>query len=339
MKKTISVLIIFTNILLLAGCTPKMNKYEKSYMDVFDTLTQIVGYYNSQDEFNEASTFIHDELLNCHRLFDIYNNYEGINNIKTINDNAGIAPVKVDKKIIDLIIFSMSMYEKTNGKTDIAIGSVLKIWNEYRQNGINNPDKATLPPISELKAAFKHSDFENIIIDKNNSTVFIKDPLMNIDVGAVAKGFAVGLVCDEAKAKGFDHLLVTAGGNIVTIGDKDTNGSKWKLGIRNPFDDSNNYIKVMELSNTSLVTSGDYERFYEVDGKRYHHIIDTDTLMPANYFSSVSIIAKDSGIADALSTALFSMSYEDGQKLLEQFDNVKAVWVKKDGTVLSSDGI
>ena len=120
----------------------------------------------------------------------IRDSYEGINNIKTINDNAGIKPVKVDKRIIDLIKFSKDMYEKTNGKTNIAFGAVLSIWHEYRTIGIEDPANAALPSEEELRIASEHTNIEDIVIDEEHSTVFLSDPLMRLDVGAVAKGYA-----------------------------------------------------------------------------------------------------------------------------------------------------
>ena len=171
----------------LTACGEKeLNKYQSEFLMLFDTVTRIVGYSESKEEFKEYSQIIHDDLKEYHQLYDIYNDYEGVNNIKTINDNAGIKPVKVDKRIIELLKFSKELYEKTNGKTNIAFGSVLKIWHKYRNEGIEDPENASLPTDEELKIANEHTNIEDMIIDEENSTVFLKDPLMSLDVCAIA---------------------------------------------------------------------------------------------------------------------------------------------------------
>ena len=165
-------------------------RYEAEFLMLFDTVTRIVGYANDKEEFTRYVNIIHSNLEEYHQLYDIYNDYEGVNNIKTINDNAGIKPVKVDKRLIDLIKFSINLYEKTNGQTNIAFGAVLKIWHKYRTEGIEDPENAALPSEEELRNASMHTNIQDIIIDDELSTVFLKDPMMSLDVGAIAKGYA-----------------------------------------------------------------------------------------------------------------------------------------------------
>lgn len=302
-------------------------------------MTQIIGYCDSKEEFEKYSKMIKNELQTYHRLYDIYNDYDGINNIKTINDNAGIKAVKVDEKIIDLIEFSMDMYKKTDGAFNIALGSVLTIWHDYRADGIDHPDNAKLPPMDTLLEANNHTDINNIIIDKENSTVYLADKEMSLDVGSVAKGYATEKVAQYIEKKGLKQALMSVGGNIRAIGGKDKNNDDWKSGITNPLDKNGTdpYIKTVRLKDMSLVTSGDYQRYYTVDGKKYHHIINDHTLMPSDYFTSVTILTQDSGYADALSTSIFNMPYEEGVKLINSLDNTEAIWLYKDGTIKYSD--
>ena len=131
--------------------------------------------------------------------------------------------------------------------------------------------------------------------------------------------------------------MLNIGGNLRIIGSK-PDGTGWNTGIKNPMDQSK-YSLYLNIKNISCVTSGDYERYFTYNGNKYHHVIDKDTLMPSNYFSSVTILVNDSGLADALSTALFSMSYEEGKLLVEKLGNVEVVWIYKDGTVVYTDGI
>lgn len=340
MKKIIAVI---SSLVLLAvsftGCSKKKQRYEAQFLSLFDTMTQIVGYADNKSEFEEFANYIHSELLVYHELYDIYNDYDGINNIKTINDNAGKKPVSVDRKIIDLLIFAKEEYKLTDGAFNVAMGSVLSIWHDYREDGINSPQSAQLPPMEKLNEASQHTDINNIIIDEANSTVYLSDPLMSIDVGSVGKGYAVERVCTGAAEKGYDNALVSVGGNVRAIGHKADKDGNWNVGIQNPDTESENKnLYVMSIDNMSIVTSGDYQRYYTVDGKQYHHIINKDTLMPSEYFRAVTILTKDSGVADILSTAVFNMPYDEGIKLISSLDDTYALWVMKDGSMKYSDG-
>lgn len=312
-------------------------QYKKTYIDVFDTATQFIGYADSEDEFTERSEILKIELSRYHKLYDIYNNYEGINNLRTINSNAGIAPVKVDQEIIDLLKFSIDLYEKTDGEINIAMGSVLTIWHNYRTWGINSPESAALPSMEALQKAAEHTDINDIIIDEEASTVYLADPEMSLDVGSIGKGYAVQMVAEYARELGYNNLVINCGGNVAAIGTR-ADDSNWKLGIQNPdLEAENDILKTVSFADNCLVTSGDYQRYYVVDGVEYCHIIDPDTLMPANYFSSVSIITDHSGLADALSTALFNMPYEEGIALINRIDGAEAIWIFEDGSIKYSE--
>jgi thiamine biosynthesis lipoprotein len=189
-----------------------------------------------------------------------------------------------------------------------------------------------------LKEAAKHTKFEDIIIDREASTVFLRNPQMSVDVGAVAKGYATEQIAKSLIADGVSNYALNFGGNIRTIGTKN-DGSDWSAAVTNPDNKSEKpYIMKVKLKDQAFVTSGSYERFYMVDGVRYHHIIDPKTLMPNNTFSSVSILADDSGLADVLSTALFNLTYDEGKALIEDMEGVEAVWVTSDNKLLYSTG-
>ncbi|MDD3168448.1 MAG: FAD:protein FMN transferase [Eubacteriales bacterium] len=337
-KKLIAVFIIITLIFSLAACGKQEKKrYEAEFLLLFDTVTQIVGYTETKEEFAAQVDLIYESLKEYHQLYDIYNNYDGINNIKTINDQAGIAPVKVDQKIIDLLLFSREAFELTDGKVNAAFGAVLKIWHDYRDAGTENPENAALPEMTLLQEASGHTDFEQVIIDEENATVYLPDPEMSLDVGAIAKGYATEQVGRLAEENGMTSGLLSVGGNVRAIGVKgDSNGTPWKVGIQNPVDQNGKDLNKIRLMNASLVTSGIYERFYIVNGKSYHHIIDPITLFPAEYFLSVTVLCPDSGLADALSTSIFNMPYEQGLALIESLPETEALWVFHDGQRKSS---
>ena len=323
--------------LLLCGCTagigaPEKKQYTATFLNLFDTVTTIKGPAESEEAFRQLSQSIHDELLACHQLFDIYNDYEGINNLKTVNDAAGVAPVEVDRRILDLLLECRTYYELTNGRVNVAMGSVLYLWHEARDASVRMPDKAYIPDWSLLEEAAKHTDFSCVVIDEAASTVYLTDSNLRLDVGAIAKGWATEYVADRIP----EGLLLSVGGNVRATGPKDEKGSPWVVGIQDPRDPSA-HVHTLYLTAGSLVTSGDYQRTYAVDGKLYHHIIDPDTLYPSQYWSSVTIVCEDSGLADALSTALFLMNQEDGQALLDQLD-AEALWIDVDGNCFYSPG-
>lgn len=322
---------------LLCGCAAApageeggQKRYEASFLTLFDTVTTMVGYADSEEAFTAQAQQIHDALLEYHQLYDIYNDYDGLNNLKTVNDNAGIAPVEVDAKILDMLEFSKELYEETGGRVNVAMGGVLSLWHDAREAGIEDPANAYLPDQDALEEAARHADWSNVVIDEEAGTVYLADPDMSLDVGAIAKGYAVERVCETAPA----GMLISVGGNVRATGPK-PDGSPWVVGIENP--DGGDFLHTLYVEDSSVVTSGDYQRYYLVDGQRYHHIIDPDTLYPATRWRSVSILCEDSGIADGLSTALFTLSQEDGQKLLDAFD-AEALWMTQDGELLYSPG-
>jgi thiamine biosynthesis lipoprotein len=340
-----ALLAVILTIGVFVGCSTKTTRYEVGYLDLFDTSSIIIGYTKDKTEFDRQAKFIYYELRVYHELTDIYNDYEGINNLKTINDNAGVKPVKVDKKLIDLMIFTKKIYDLTDGKVNVAFGSVLKIWHNYREAGIASPSSAELPPMELLIDASKHTDINKMIIDEQASTVYLEDKEMSIDIGAIAKGYATEQAAiDGENNADITSMLLSIGGNVRAIGKKGNDEGDWKVGIQNPdklggsTPDGTNILETVALMEKSLVTSGDYQRYYLVDGKVYNHIIDPETLMPADHYRGVSIIAKDSGIADALSTGSFIMNIEDALELIKNVDGAEAVFVMQDGSQKYTSG-
>ena len=310
--------------------------YETSFLLLFDTRITVMHYANSAEEFDVFAELVYNKFERYHRLFDIYRNYEGINNIKTINDNAGVAAVKVDEAIIKLLLFGKEQYDLTGGAVNIALGPVLRIWHKYRTEGHRYPELARLPSVYALEEAFKHSSMNDVIIDMENSTVFLPHEQMSLDVGAVAKGFAVQRVAESMQDKGYDSFLINAGGDVKAVGMKRDNTS-WNVGIANPAG-RNELAASLRLSDMSAATSGDYLRYYTVGGQRFSHIIDPATLFPATNFRSVTVITENAALADSLSIALFIMSYEEGTRLIESMDATYAIWIDGQLNIRHSKG-
>ena len=253
-------------------------------------------------------------------------------NLKTVNDNAGVAPVKVDVEIIRLLQDCKTYYRLTDGKVNVAMGSVLQLWHQARTDAAQDPASATIPAMDQLQEAALHMDIDSIEINEEASTVYITDPMTRLDVGAVAKGWATQRVAQQAP-KG---MLISVGGNVCATGPKGEDGTPWTIGIQDP-DRPEENIHALYLSEGCVVTSGDYQRTYQVDGKAYHHIIDPQTLLPAEYWRAVSVVCEDSGLADALSTGLFLMDREQGENLAAQYE-AQVLWVAPDGTEYMTEG-
>lgn len=333
----LSLCIVF---LYLTACTGAERR-EYTFFGAFDTGITVIAYTKSESEFASLCSMAENEFMRLHRLFDIYENYEQ-NNIKSINDNAGVSPVNVSKEIIDLLLFSREMYEISGGRLNVLMGSVLSVWHEYRENGIADEKNAELPDIDGLRLAAEHCGMEALVIDPDGGTVFITDSYASLDVGAVAKGFACGIVADMLESEGFDSVLINAGGNICTVGKKPS-GELWSIGVQSPLEPTKN-IAVRENVSGSAATSGDYQRFYTVDGVNYSHIIDGETLFPAEYMHSVTVFADESlgvmgsAYADAYSTVFFLMPPEQALALCEQMDGIEIFIVCLDGTTIKSKG-
>ena len=317
-------------LLVLSGCGTGMQRYEATYWDVFDTVTTVTGYAAVQAEFDAAAREIHDALLEYHRLYNIYESYDGLRNLKTVNDQAGIGPVPVDERILSLLQFAQTAWTETGSRVNAAMGSVLALWHDAREQALEDPDRAALPDRSALEEAALHTDLSALELDLEAGTAFLTDPDMALDVGALAKGYAV----EQVAAAAPDHFLISVGGNVCATGPK-PDGTPWTVAVENP--DGGDFLKLLYTENRSVVTSGDYQRYFELDGVRYHHIIDPDTLEPAAYWRSVTVVAESSAAADCLSTALFTLPQAEGQRLLDQW-GAEALWIGRDGAQVMSPG-
>ena len=332
MKRILALLLILSQ--LLCGCTgagEEQKQYTATFLTVFDTVTTIIGRDVSEEAFTEKTQAVHDVLLHYHQLFDIYNEYEGLNNLKTINDHPG-EPVEVEQSVIDLLLDCKAYYELTNGRVNAAMGSVLYLWHEAREDGLNDIANAYLPDGDALREAAAHASWDHVVIDDEANTVTVTDPVLRLDVGAIAKGWSVQRAAETAP----EGLLISVGGNVCATGPKDASGTPWVVGVQNP-DGGENYLHTLYLTRGSMVTSGDYQRAYLVDGEIYHHIIDPDTLYPGKLWRAVTVVCPDSGLADALSTALFLLPRDAGQALLDQCGST-AMWVDAEGNMYYSDG-
>ncbi len=327
MRKAVAAVLLAACVLSLASCARGREKYTSYNFDYFDTVTSIVGYAESRAEFDAVCERVYAMLGEYHKLYDIYHSYEGVNNLHTVNAAAG-EEVHVDAKIIDLLEYAKYANELTCGYTNAAMGAVLEIWHEYREAG------ESVPSMAALRSAAEHTDINNIILNKEEGTVRLADAAMKIDVGALAKGYAAEMAASALRARGVSGYILNVGGNVCVIGAKE--GEAWTVGVEAPFGEG--YAECLSLTGGAVVTSGSYQRFYAVDGVRYHHIISPETLMPENTYVSVTVVAESSALGDALSTALFSMPQSAGLMLVESIAGAEAMWVYASGDKVYSAG-
>lgn len=325
-------------LLFLGGCAAKTEGPRSvTYYTYFDTVCTIYSYAGeSQQKFDANAAAVAALLERFHQELDIYHEYEGIQNLCTVNRAAGGAPVKISQELTDFLLYAKALYNKTGEKTNVMLGAVLTLWHSCREAALADPEQAALPTQTALEEAFLHTGIDLLEIDAENSTVRITDPKASLDVGAVGKGYAAEQAARLLSQRGCTGYVLDIGGNLRMVGAK-PDGETWVTGIRDPNGDG--YAATVRLSDTACVTSGAYERFFTVDGKRYHHIIDPDTLYPAEGFSSVTVITPDSALADALSTALFCMRIEEGQALAAALGNVEVMWITADGTIQTTPGL
>lgn len=349
-KRKISLLVVIALLFsLLASCKPKVRmKFSFDYFDSFDTLVKATGYFFTQEEADKFDKKLAERLKYYDNLFDCHKEHEGVNNVYTINKMAGKEKVKVDAALLDLISQSKTLGLKYDSRVNIAFGAVIELWEKSMTEALENDElKAATPDIEVLKERAKYASLNNIIIDKEESTVYITDERTKINLGSVAKGYAVELICNELKEDGFDSVVLSAGGNVKTIGQP--NGEtkrKWTIGVENPYSASemkegdSEIYDILYTMDKAIVTSGDYQRyFYGLDNVKYNHIIDTRTLSSARNFRAVTVITKDSGIADFLSTLLFTLTYEEGAEVIKDFPDTEALWINFDNTEFYTDGL
>ena len=320
-------------------------KYSTVRLNIFDTEITLIGYAESQEAFDKNAGQVFGLLEGLDRIFDAYNGYDGLNNLYYLNRHAAQAPVPVPGELFDLIAWCRQKWDEGLQSTNIAMGAVLSIWHDYRTAGSNDPENASLPPMEDLLAASAHTDFADVVLDAEKQTVFFSDPLLTLDIGAVAKGYAADAACALLK-KSMPSFLLSLGGNVYA-GEKPLDGrAAWAVGVQDPRAkgleasiSGSDILDIIDATGLSVVTSGDYWRYYTVDGVRYHHIIDPETLMPSTRMQSVTIVCESSILADFLSTTLFVQSYEDGLALVQRLNGVEAMWVLPDGSIEYSPGI
>lgn len=252
--------------------------------------------------------------------------------ICNINKNAGKESVKVSDETFSVVERGKYYSTLSNGLFDISVGPLVKLW------GIGS-DNARVPSSDEINSTIKKINYKNILLDKPNTSVKLVNEGMMLDLGGIAKGYAADEIARYLKSKNIQHAIINLGGNVLVMGSK-PNGQPWSIGIQNPMDSRGENIGAIHVKNKTVVTSGIYERYFEEDGEKYHHILNPFTGYPVeNSLVSVSIVADKSIDADGLSTSTFALGLKDGSKLIESLDGVDAIFITNDNNVYITSGL
>ncbi len=315
-KKLTALLVSAT--LLLSGCSGLKKEQNQVYTDtLFDTVVRIEILDRADEEVLKGCENI------CKKYHAMFSNKIEDSEISRIN-SAGGNSVEVSDETVTLLRKAIYYGDLSNGAFDVTIAPVSNLWDFHAE-------APALPAPEAIYEAASHVDYKNILIDGN--TVRLLDPYASIDVGGIAKGYIADILKKYLKEQGVKHAVINLGGNVLAMGSR-LDGSDYNIGIQKPFDMTGEPITSVRISNKSVVTSGTYQRYFEADGKLYHHILDPNTGYPCeNNLTSVTIITNSSLTADALSTTCFLLGYDKSMRLIEQLDNVDAVFITNDNKI------
>ncbi|MBI3752808.1 MAG: FAD:protein FMN transferase [Deltaproteobacteria bacterium] len=305
---------------------PSETKYTRLLMGTVVEITLVGG---DETGLTSAADAAFDEMQ---RLEHLLSRYRDDSDVARINRAAGKEAAVVSKETMDVIEASLKVSQYSHGAFDITMGVLGNLWHFTA----DDRGAMTPPPQQEAAKLLPLIDYRRIIIDKKNSTVKLARPGMKIDLGGIAKGYIVGRAVDVLKRHGIKKGIVHAGGDMVVFQEPDD--EPWLIGIQDPRN-KDRLIGTIKAYNTAISTSGDYERFFIKDGVRYHHIMDPSTGFPANKCRGVTIVAKDSTMADALSTAIFVLGPDDGMKLIEKLPDAQGLIIDANGRITVSAGL
>lgn len=285
---------------------------------LLDTIVTVTLYDTDDQEMLNGCMDI------CRELDALFSPTKESSDIYRIN-HAGGHPVEVDSRTAELIQKSLEISELTSGAFDITIAPLVDLWDFKSQT-------PRVPSQDQIDETLSLVDYHTVQVDGN--TVTLTNPKASIDVGGIAKGYIADRMRDYLLENGCQSAVLDLGGNVYALG-KRTDGKSWTIGMRSPFD-TQSQIGALTVSDRSVVTSGPYERYFEVDGKRYHHILDPDTGYPVeNGLASVTILSDQSVMGDALSTACFVLGPSKGEQLIQSLDQIGALFITDEGNISS----
>ncbi|WP_026978364.1 FAD:protein FMN transferase [Flavobacterium tegetincola] len=304
-------------------------------MQKFSTSLQLMGnrftitVVSSDPDF--AETQIQIAITEIQRIEALFTTYNSNSQTALINENAGIQPVKVDREVFDLIHRSLHISKITQGAFDISYGSIDKsLWNFDKT-------MTTLPSTEEALKMVHLIDYTNIILNSENQTVFLKEKGMRIGFGGIGKGYAAEMAKKLLLNNGVQNGIINASGDLTAWGFQ-PNGKPWTIGIANP-NLPENAFSYLEISNKAIATSGNYEKFVTIKGKKYSHTIDPKTGLPITGIKSVTVISNNAEFADAMATPIAVMGIENGLYLVDQLPDLYCIIIDDFNTIYTSKNI
>lgn len=324
-NKIISLFLVLICLISLTSCGKQDRLYSKDAF-LMGTIINLKYYGKNGEKALEESIKIIENIENSMSLT------LKDSDINKINKEAQNSPIELNDDMYNVIERALYYSKLSDGSLDISVRPVDKLWAIGTENE-RVPDK------SEIKNNLKYVGYENIELHKENKSISFKKDNMEIDLGAIAKGYTADKLVDILKKYKVERALINLGGNLYIYGGKE-NGDSLNIGIQDPKKDKGEYFATLRIKDKSVVTSGNYERYFEKDGKRYHHIIDPKTGYPAeNGLISTTIISDKSMDGDALSTATYVLGLEKSIKLINSLENVDAVFVTSDKKVYTTKGL
>lgn len=315
---------------LLVGClgfpTPSEPVVVKRVQMQMGTLVKITAVARSEPIAQAAATAGFGEI---HRLEELLSTWIPTSELSRVNTSAGVKPVSVSQETMTVVQGAIQVAEMTDGGFNIAIGPAVDAWNVAEGRRV--------PTESELESLRPLVDLQAVHAYVTTQTIFLEKTGMRIDVGGIGKGYAADQAVIAMKQAGAVAGVVALSGDIKTFGQL-PGGRKFPVGIQHPRKEGD-VLTFIDLEDEAISTAGDYERFFEHDGVRYHHILDPKTLQPARSCQSVTVIAREGIWADGLDTGIFVMGVESGMRLVEALPDVEAIIVDHEGLVHVSSGL
>lgn len=304
-------------LIFLSGCQSNQAKETRTGF-YLNTVISVTIYGRSSEELFDG----------CMELAEYYDNMFSRttpgSDIWNINHSNG-SPVTVQEETLSLLRTALSYAEMSDGLVDPTIGTLSILWNFGDEN------QGIIPSKTEITDALSHVNYKNVVISGNQVT--LKDEKACLDLGFIAKGYIADRMKEYLVSKGVKNAIINLGGNVSAIGSR-LDGTPYKVGVQKPFAETGTSALILEIEDKSVVSSGNYERYFEKDGILYHHILSTKNGYPSDSgLSGVTIISEKSVDGDALSTLCFLLGYEKGMALIDSLDNVEAVFITNDGTV------
>ncbi len=302
----------------------KLQAFRETRVSLY-TIVTITVYSESEQKAKAAIDATYTELDKLGRLLNFYSEDS---EVSMINRFSGIKPVKVSTDTLNVIDRALYISRSTDGAFDITIGPIVKMWDF---------DKKILPANKAIKEKLYLVNYRNVVVDKANSTVFLRKKGMQIDLGGIEKGYAAERAAQVLKKNGITAGIIAVGGEVKPFGTK-PDGGPWRVGIKNPQQKGKNdeIIAIVNLTGQAISTSGGYEKFFIKDGKWYHHILDPATGYPVYECQSVSVIAKNA--PDGFPTGIFVLGPQKGLKILKKL-GLEGIIIDKSGEILTTEGI